>query len=124
MAASDEAPEKAQKRAEGYGHFFGGRQHKLQPASWETTIGRRVGDQAKDRLISERLCRQHWRSGRHPCELGTRSPAAVWTGQGATRLAGEETQSRDGALSCAAAAGEMGTGASRSQHHDRGGEVG
>ena len=86
----------------------------------EITIGRRIGDKAKDRLISERLRRQHWGAGRQACKLGTRSPAAVWTGQGANRLAGEEAQSPDGALSCGAAEGQMGAGVPRPQHHDRG----
>ena len=86
MASSDEAPEKAQKRAKCYSHFPGGRQHKRQPASWEITIGRRDGDKAKDRVITERLRRQNWSSGRHPCKLGTRPPAAVWACQGALAL--------------------------------------
>ena len=58
MAGSDESPGKAQKRAECHSHLPQGRQHKRQPASWEITIGRRDGDKAKERVITERLRRE------------------------------------------------------------------
>lgn len=94
MAGSDEAPENTQKRAEGHSHLPGVRQHKRPQTPCEHTIGRRDSDQTKNRIISERLRRQHCCSGRYSYKLGTMSPAALWTGQGATCPAGEEAQSR------------------------------
>lgn len=118
MAGSDEAPEKAQKRAEYHSHLPGGRQHKRSQTPWEDTIGRRDSDQATNRLISERLRRQHWCAGRHACKLGTRSPAAVGGGQGAPCPAREETQFGGGDLPSATAKVTQGAGTSRPQHHD------
>ena len=103
MAGGDEAPMKTQKRTEGHSHILGDGQRNDPSTAWETSIGRRDGDKAKDRVITERLRRQHWGAGRRACKLGTRSPAAVWACQGATRPVGEEAHSCDGALSCGAA---------------------
>jgi hypothetical protein len=55
MAGGDEAPKKTQKRAEGHSHLLGGDQPERPPTPWGISIGRRDGDQAKDRLVAERL---------------------------------------------------------------------
>lgn len=124
MAGGDEAPMKTQKRTEGHSHILGDGQRNDPSTAWETSIGRRDGDQAKDRFVAERLRGQHTRTGRHLDKLGAKSPAAVWACQGAARPDGKEAQSRGGALSCNTAEGPMGAWASRSEHHDAGGATG
>jgi hypothetical protein len=124
MAGGDEAPKKTPKRAEGHSHILGDGQPKRPSTPWGNTLGRRDSDQAKDWCLAERLCREHWSSGRHPYELGTGSKAAVWACQGAARTAGKETQSGGGDLPPAAAEDAMGTWVSGSEQYDSRGTAG